>query len=825
MVTFVFPGQGAQKKGMGKVLFDAFPEQVRIADEVLGYSIRTLCELDPERQLAQTQFTQPALYVVGALAWMKRQAEGARAPDFVAGHSLGEYNALLVAGVFDFATGLRLVKRRGELMSQANGGAMAAVIGLDETAIRGVLSDARLTTLDVANLNTPSQTVIAGPREDIIKAQEAFDKRGGRYVVLNVSAPFHSRYMRPAQEAFSEFLQGFTFKDPSIPVIANTTARPYVPGSVRANLSEQLRSPVRWCETVRYLLARGVSRFDEVGESEVLTKMVGQIQKEAGPLELRAELASPVAVPSVRAAQEPVVAGRPAPASVRLESVRDVAAPARPLAEATPVRELAPAVRATEPAAPARPRSDGGRAHAASTPASEAMLVRPDNLGSEAFRREYQVRYAYYAGSMYRGIASEELVARMARAGLLAFYGTAGLSPERVERAITDIRASVGPGLTFGMNLLSTGHESELVELFLRHGVDVIEASAYVQLTPALVKYRLAGLSRRPDGSIAARNRLIAKVSRPEVAEGFFAPAPERLVKKLLERGEVTAEQADLARHVPLADDVCVEADSGGHTDQGVAYVLMPAMLRLRDAMAAKHGYKQVVRVGAAGGIGTPEAAAAALMLGADFLVTGSINQCTVEAGHSDAVKDLLEKINVQDTDYAPAGDMFEMGARVQVLKKGVFFPARANRLYDLYRNFNSLDELDEATRRTLQEKYFKRSFEAVFEEVRQYKSAAEVEKAERDPKYKMRLIFKWYFAYTNRLAFKGERENQVDFQVHCGSALGAFNQWVKGTPLEGWRARHVDELAEKLMTDTAHLLGQRMRAMMGHPPLLRATG
>src|SRR5262249_44676125 len=149
----------------------------------------------------------------------------------------------------------------------------------------------------------------------------------------------------------------------------------------------------------------------------------------------------------------------------------------------------------------------------------------------------------------------------------------------------------------------------------------------------------------------------------------------DRLLKKLLDAGEITSDEAALAAHVPMADDLCVEADSGGHTDQGVALVLVPTIARLRDTMAKKHGYRTRVRVGAAGGIGTPEAAAAALVLGADFIVTGSINQCTVEAGHSEAVKDLLEKMHIQDTDHAPAGDMFEMGSRVQVLKKGVFFP------------------------------------------------------------------------------------------------------------------------------------------------------
>jgi trans-AT polyketide synthase/acyltransferase/oxidoreductase domain-containing protein len=227
----------------------------------------------------------------------------------------------------------------------------------------------------------------------------------------------------------------------------------------------------------------------------------------------------------------------------------------------------------------------------------------------------------------------------------------------------------------------------------------------------------------------------------------------------------------------------------------------------------ARHGYPKTIRVGAAGGIGTPEAAAAAFMLGADFIVTGSINQCTVEARTSDSAKDLLQQANIQDTAYAPAGDLFESGARIQVLKKGVFFPARANALYDLYRRYNSLTEIDEKTRNELEKKYFKCSIEKVYEDVKRYYPAHEIEKAEQNPKRKMALIFKWYFGYSSRLALNGSEGSKVDYQIHCGPALGAFNRWVAGTSLENWRNRHADEIGIKLMTEAARLISQRIRS------------
>lgn len=200
-----------------------------------------------------------------------------------------------------------------------------------------------------------------------------------------------------------------------------------------------------------------------------------------------------------------------------------------------------------------------------------------------------------------------------------------------------------------------------------------MEASAFLSITPSLIRYRAKGLARDQHGQVMISNRIIAKVSRPEVAEDFLSPAPEQILAKLMAEEKITREEADLLRRVPIADDVCVEADSGGHTDGGVAYALMPAMIKLRNEMMKKYQFQKEVRIGAAGEIGTPEAAAAAFILGADFILTGSINQCTVEAATSNAVKNLLQQMNVQDTQYAPAGDMFELGAKVQVLKKDYF--------------------------------------------------------------------------------------------------------------------------------------------------------
>ena len=279
MKSYLFPGQGSQFLGMGRDLFDAFPDYERQASEVLGYSIRELCLEDPRQRLGLTQFTQPALFTVNALAYLRKTSEGAPPPDFVAGHSLGEFNALWAAGVFDFRTGLRLVARRGELMSQVRGGGMAAILGLTPHRVCRALQQPACAELDVANFNSYEQTVISGPQAAIERAIPTFEGAGAsRAIPLNVSAPFHSRYMRETQREFAIDLDALTLGSPTIPTIANFTALPYTAEDLRANLSLQTANPVRWIETVEYLLRQGVSEFEEIGPGNVLTKLVRQIR-------------------------------------------------------------------------------------------------------------------------------------------------------------------------------------------------------------------------------------------------------------------------------------------------------------------------------------------------------------------------------------------------------------------------------------------------------------------------------------------------------------------------------------------------------------------
>lgn len=274
---YVFPGQGSQSIGMGASLFDSYQDLTAKASDLLGYDIKALCLQDPNHVLGQTEFTQPALYVVNALSYLNHIKTSGK-PDYVAGHSLGEYNALFAAEIFDFITGLKLVKKRGELMKQASGGSMAAVIGLNAEIVAQEVR--QYPNLDIANYNSPTQTVISGKKEDIANITPKLQQKGAQMVIpLKVSAAFHSRFMTPAAEEFGSFLTPFTFNSPKIPVIANIDAKPYSFASIHKNLATQINHSVQWLKTIEFLLQQPEPVFTEIGPGKVLTGLIQQIQR------------------------------------------------------------------------------------------------------------------------------------------------------------------------------------------------------------------------------------------------------------------------------------------------------------------------------------------------------------------------------------------------------------------------------------------------------------------------------------------------------------------------------------------------------------------
>jgi PfaD family protein len=434
----------------------------------------------------------------------------------------------------------------------------------------------------------------------------------------------------------------------------------------------------------------------------------------------------------------------------------------------------------------------------------------PYELGDPEFRRFHGVNYAYATGAMAGGIASEDLVIALGKAGILSSFGAGGLRPPRVEEAIGRIQQALPHG-PYAFNLIHSPNEPLLergaVELYLKYGIQTVEASAFLDLTPNIVHYRAAGLSLNSTNQIEIKHKVIAKLSRREVAAQFLQPAPAKLLKELVNQGRITQLQAKLAEQVPMADDITVEADSGGHTDNRPLVCLFPSILSLRDEIQDKYGYAQPVRVGAAGGIGNPQAALAAFIMGAAYVVTGSVNQSCVEAGTSDYAKQLLAQAEMTDVMMAPAGDMFEMGVKLQVLKRGTLFPVRAQKLYDFYRDFDSIEAIPPKERERLEKQVFKKSLDEIWQGTIAYFSQRDPEqlaRAANNPKRKMALIFRWYLGRSSRWSNSGEKGREMDYQIWCGPAMGAFNEWVKGSYLESPHNRKVVDVAHHIMRGAA---------------------
>ncbi len=449
--------------------------------------------------------------------------------------------------------------------------------------------------------------------------------------------------------------------------------------------------------------------------------------------------------------------------------------------------------------------SDDGEPIVAFVPA-----IPPKQLGDPTFRDDHGLRFAYMTGAMANGIGSVEIVTAMSRAGMLGFFGAAGLSVERVTSAVDQLQSALGDA-PFGCNLIHSPHEmateAAVADLFIRRGVRLIEASAFLDLTLPLVRYRLHGIRRAHDGSIETPNGVVAKVSRVEVAAKFFAPAPEKMVRELVSRGDLTAAQAELARHVPVAQDLTAEADSGGHTDNRPLIALLPTMVALRDRLQDQYRFAQPLRVGAAGGIATPASVAAAFALGAAYVVTGSINQACMESGSSDIVRRMLAEAGQADVIMAPAADMFEMGVRVQVLKRGTMFAMRAARLYEVYREYDSIEAIPAAELSRLEKELFRAPLEEIWNQTRDFwagRDPQQLARAEAEPKHKLALMCRWYLGLSSRWANAGEPSRQLDYQVWCGPAMGAFNEWTRGSFLEQPQNRHVATVARALMHGAA---------------------
>jgi trans-AT polyketide synthase, acyltransferase and oxidoreductase domains len=439
-----------------------------------------------------------------------------------------------------------------------------------------------------------------------------------------------------------------------------------------------------------------------------------------------------------------------------------------------------------------------------------APALPPERLGDSAFCEAHGLRYAYVAGAMANGIGSADVVEAMARGGMLGVFGSAGLPVDQVEFAIDRIQRNVGE-LPYGFNLIHSPNEpameSAVVDLYLKRKVRLVSASAYLGLTLPLIRYRVSGIHRGQDGVVMTPNKVIAKVSRTEVARKFFSPPPDESLQVLVREGFITDEQARMAGEIPMAEDLTAEADSGGHTDNRSALALVPTMLAVAEELQTTYGYRERLRVGAAGGISTPDSAAAAFALGASYILTGTVNQACRESGTSKEVREMLAKATQADVTMAPAADMFEMGVKVQVLKWGTMFAVRSRKLYELYRSCASLEKIPGQARAMLERDYFRSSLSEAWEKTREFfakRDPRQITRAMKDPKHKMALVFRAYLGQSSDWANSGDESRKADYQIWCGPAMGAFNEWVRGSFLESPDRREVVTVAMNLLVGAA---------------------
>lgn len=431
----------------------------------------------------------------------------------------------------------------------------------------------------------------------------------------------------------------------------------------------------------------------------------------------------------------------------------------------------------------------------------------PEWLGGRYFTTAHSCRFPYVVGAMARGITTARMVVAASKHGLLGFFGAAGLRPPVIAEALDEIKAGVDADAPWGSNLIHAPdrpeREREVVDLYLDHGVSRVSASAFMKLSPEIVCYAANGLTLNPDGEIERSNHVFAKVSRPEVAAQFMAPPPTDILRELASAGRITELQAELQSRLPVAEDISVEADSGGHTDNRPLQALFPAIAALRNSLVEKHAFDRPIRLGAGGGLGTPEAVASAFQMGADYVLTGSVNQACVESGLSESGKQLLADCDLADVMMAPAADMFERGVKVQVLKKGSMFPVKAQRLYEIYRRYDAFGDLPEKDQQWLERQIFLESFSQAWVRTRAHyadSNPALAEMADTNPKQQLALVFRRYLFMGAQWAREGNEDRRIDYQIWCGPAMGSFNDWVRGSFLEPMENRTVGQVALNLL-------------------------
>lgn len=438
-----------------------------------------------------------------------------------------------------------------------------------------------------------------------------------------------------------------------------------------------------------------------------------------------------------------------------------------------------------------------------------ALIPKFDLFKNNEFTKRYNIKYPYIAGAMAKQIASCETVTQAFKAGCFGNFGSAGLSNEKIIENAKKLKAQ---NINFGINIINIPgnqeNELQLLKELINIDVKIISAGAYIRMTPGLVYYRVKGIKKDFNNDIIIKNKILAKISRKEIAKTFLSPPPKKIINKLLEQNLITNEEAQLSQYIPMSSDIIAEADSGGHTDKQPAVSLFPEILFLKQSFQKNYPSIKLC-AGLAGGISCPYSASAAFSMGADFIVTGSINQSCIEAGTSDIVKEMLSKANQGDFELAPSADTFELGGKVQILKKGTKFGSRAKFLEKLYNSHSSIEDISQTDIEFLENKIFLKPIDQEWELTKKFfldHNPKQIELANENPKKKMALIFKSYLGQSSSWAVTGKTERKEDFQIWSGPSMAVFNSWVKDTYLEDFKQRKTADIALNIIKGAVYL-------------------
>lgn len=718
MIAFLFPGQGAQYKGMGEGLFEKYPDIVRTANDILGYSIEELCLNDENNLLNKTEYTQVALYVVNCLYYMNEIENNKKKPDIVIGNSLGEYNALFAAGCISFEDGLRMVKERGRLMGQSSNGTMAAIIGLQADEIEEVIKEQDASDyIQISNFNTKYQSVIAGEPSKIDMILPFMVKKGARKAIrLNVGGAFHSRYMKRAEEEFESFLRRFSFSEPQSIVFSNFLGKEYKKNEIFYPLLHQISNPVKLRESIKNAIHMGAIEFVEVGPGKTMSNIFKENAKEFQSKNI-------------------------------------------------------------------------------------------SNLGSKDFREEYNVNYAYVVSGLKRGITGVEVAKKLYKNKILGFVGIDCLDKEEVKKIIEHAKTEIPPeylGVHFSNDLYDSDRAEKIINYLIEQNICNIEVSDFVKPSKELIKYRLKGIRVASNGKITFSNKILVHASTIKCAKAFMNPISDKLLKEMVLAGDITEEIAALAVTVPICDDICIDDEWHG----------MEAIGKLRD-IGNINTYVKNIRFGIGGRIGGPASVALAFFCGADFVVTTAINQCTIEANTSEYVKELLQDATENDFAYAPTDELFEFGLRTSVLKKGSLYHIRATKIYEIYCQYNGIEDIPLDIRNTIFMKYYKTSLEEVFANITKQMNEEEVRRLEGRPKEKMGLIFKWLLVKSFKDACVGNIENKANYLVLASREMADLNRFFENTEHFAWGNRSVVDIAVGLMNVGEKILNERCNYLM----------